>query len=147
MRFLIITYLFLVSTATYAGDLRLLEPREAYIDAYKNEVVHDPYLYPEDKNLGYGMGFNLSIDVLMYKGYGLHWDNLLHFDELENTGQVKAAGWQYHLGLVVLRFNDQSKIEVFKQHHSQHVLDEPRDEHFPVYDRLGIRLIIFEKGR
>lgn len=122
----------------------LLEAKDVYIDAYHNDSVHDPYLAPDDSTLGYGAAFNTNFDVVKYKGYGLYWDNNLHFDQ-DNTGQVRAAGWQYSLNLVIFQMDGKSKLELFKQHHSQHILDRERPEHFPIYDRYGVRFVLFER--
>jgi hypothetical protein len=122
---------------------RLLQPNDVHIDAYKNEVVRDPYLSPIDRDLSYGAGFNVDLDIIKYKGLGLYWNNLLHFDQSDKTGQIKAAGWQYEAGFTVLRVNELDKIQFFHQHHSQHILEEKRPTHFPIMDRYGIRLRIY----
>jgi hypothetical protein len=143
MKNLVFLLTFLFSTPCFA-QWHLLEPRDVYIDTYHNDVVHDSYLAPDDATLGYGASFNTNFDVIKYNGYGLYWDNNLHFDQ-DDTGQVRAAGWQYSLNLVIFRMDDKTKLEVFKQHHSQHIMDRTRPEHFPVYDRYGVRFVIFER--
>ena len=146
----------LVSTAVEAktfkvatDNLQILEPRDVYVDVYKNRTVHDPYISPDDKDLTYGSTFNLDLDMFKYKGYGLYWLNKLHFDESQADGRIKHAGWQYEVGAVIYckKWNDSylSKVEVFHQHHSRHVLEEVRESHFPVYDRRGLRLWITHK--
>ncbi len=121
-------------------EWHLLEPRDVYIDTYRNEVVHDPYIYPEDQYLTYGSTFNIDANLLKWGPYGLYWLNQLHFDQSGQDGRIKHAGWQYELGLTVwVDKYDNPRIELFKQHHSRHVLDEYREEHFPVYDRVGVR--------
>lgn len=133
------------SAETYnvRGNWRILAPTDVHLDTYKNQHVHDPYLAPADQNLGYGANFNLDFDILKYKGLGLYWKNLLHFDQSLSSGQVKHAGWQYEIGATVYQVRGVPKIELFKQHHSRHILEEPREEHFPVYDRYGIRFRIY----
>ncbi len=144
--FKVLLSLIILSSASSAfAQWHLLEPREVYMDAYKNDTIHDPYLAPEDADLGYGSNFITNFDIIKFKGYGLHWDNTLHFDQSDKDGQVRAAGWQYGLYLTVFRLNDKTKIEMFKQHHSQHILDRERDVHFPVYDRTGLRFVIYER--
>jgi hypothetical protein len=122
---------------------RLLAPNDVFIDAYKNETVHDPYLSPVDRDLSYGAGFNVDLDLIKYNGLGLYWNNLLHFDQSSANGQIKAAGWQYEAGFTLWHENNSDKIQLFRQHHSQHILEEARPVHFPVYDRIGIRLRIY----
>jgi len=131
------------STQAAAYPWRILSPNDAYIDVYKNETVHDPYLAPIDSTLSYGSGFNLNLDVLKYKGLGIYWNNLLHFDQSNTDGRIKAAGWQYEIGATIWRNNDLDRVQVFKQHHSQHILEETRPVHFPVVDRYGIRLRLY----
>lgn len=125
------------------SNWRLLAPNDMYIDMYHYETMHDPYLDPVDKDLTYGGGFNLNLDIAKYKGLGLYWNNLLHFDQSGRDGRIKAGGWQYELGMTVWQQNGFDRIQLFKQHHSQHIFEDTRPEHFPVYDRYGIRLRIY----
>jgi hypothetical protein len=129
-----------------AKEWHLIEPREVYLDAYDNGEVHDPYLYPDDATLGYGANFIMNFDVLKYGPYGLHWDNRLHFDQSRENGQVRHAGWEYGLYLTLLARDDETPIiEAFHQHHSRHILDREREFHFPVYDRFGVRFVLYER--
>lgn len=123
-----------------ARDLYLLEPKDIYIDAFKYESMHDPYLAPIDKDLLYGAAFNTDFNVFRYKKVALYWKNRLHFDQAGSSGHIKHAGWEYELGLPLWIDKGKPKIELFKQHHSRHVLEEVRDAHFPVYDRFGVRI-------
>lgn len=139
--------LLMLATNAYGQQWRLLEPTDVFIDAYEYEAIHDPYLKPEDEKLKYGANFNLDLDVLKYKGYGLHWRNLLHFDQSAQSGQVKHAGWQYEVGATV--WTDKRgcpKIQAGRQHHSKHILEDTRDTHFPVYDRYFVRFNIVNEG-
>ena len=132
----------LLASSTYASPqkFKLLEPRDVYIDLYENETVHDPYVAPIDKYLKYGATFNLDFTVIRYDDLSLFWLNKLHFDQASNSGHIKHAGWQYEIGAPIYQDDKGSRIELFKQHHSRHVLEEERNVHFPVYDRIGIRL-------
>lgn len=146
MKSLAVLLLTLFSTTTFADeDWHVLELNKAFVDTYKIDDEHDPYLAPDDATLTYGASFNTNFDVVKYKGYGLYWDNNLHFDE-DNHNQVRAAGWQYNVNLVFWQIDGKNKLELFKQHHSQHILDRSRDAHFPVVDRTGIRIILFDRG-
>lgn len=135
----------LTASAVHASTqkLRLLEPRDVYIDVYQNEVVHDPYLVPIDRHLNYGATFNLDLIVFKYESLSLYWLNQLHFDQAANSGHIKHAGWKYEMGVPIFEDEKGSRIELFKQHHSRHLLEEERDVHFPVYDRFGIRLRLY----
>jgi hypothetical protein len=129
-----------------SGGWRLLEADEISVDTWKYDDIHDPYLSPDDSSLSYGAAFNTNFTVASYNGYGLRMDNNLHFDEDGQTGQVRAVGWQYGLYLTVLRIDGQDKIEIFRQHHSQHIVDRSREDHFPVYDRNGVRWVIYQRN-
>lgn len=143
---IILIFIAIFSATPALAQWRLLEAKEVYVDTYKNETVHDPYLAPDDQYLTYGASFNTNFDILKYNGYGLYMDNDLHFDQDSQDGQVRAAGWQYNLGLVVWQKDGKNKIELFKQHHSQHVLDRTREDlHFPVYDRVGVRWNLYQR--
>jgi hypothetical protein len=134
----------LISSNLYAkGNWRLIAPNDIHIDAYKSETVHDPYLDPIDSELGYGAGFNLDLDIAKYNGLGLYWNNLLHFDQSSQSGQIKHGGWQYEIGAVIWQENGLDRVQLFKQHHSRHIFEETRNVHFPVYDRYGFRLRVY----
>lgn len=142
-----------MSSPAFAGEygLGILEPKSIFVDAYKNTGVHDPYLSPIDRDLGYGATFNVDFDLLRYNSYRFYALNKLHFDQSSETGRIVHAGWQYELGATLLNIknplkpsSDGTKLELFKQHHSRHILEDTRDAHFPVYDRVGIRFVIFK---
>lgn len=130
----------LMAARAEARDLHLLEPKDVYIDAFKYQSIHDPYLAPIDRDLAYGAAFNTDFNLFRYGNIALHWKNRLHFDQAGSSGHIKHAGWEYELGLPLWVDKGKPKIELFKQHHSRHILEEVRDAHFPVYDRVGVRI-------
>jgi hypothetical protein len=135
-----------VSAPAIAGEWRLLTPRDVYIDAYRNQTVHDPYLDPVDASLGYGSTFSVDTDILKYKYWGIYSFNKLHFDQNKDTGKIVHGGWEYEVGMSLFPSKIDPKrgqVEVFQQHHSRHIFEDYREEHFPVYDRYGIRLRIW----
>lgn len=140
VRAIFLLMLTLFSQKVIGRELFLLEPRDVYIDAFKYQSLHDPYLVPIDKDILYGAAFNTDFNVFRYKKIALYWKNRLHFDQAATSGHIKHAGWEYELGLPLWIDKGKPKIEFFKQHHSRHVLEEVRNVHFPVYDRIGIRV-------
>lgn len=133
----------MVSGTAIAGDsgFKILQPKDTYVDLYKNEKVRDTYLYPQDAELTYGANFVTNFDVVKVNGYGLWVDSRLHFDQDGVTGKIKSAGWQYELGLTVVVDKEMKpKVSIIKLHHSQHILEETRPGQFPVYDKIGVRL-------
>ncbi len=145
MRILLMVFTALMHSSAHAGSLKVAEPKKIYMEAYEYQHMYDPYLAPLDKEMKYGGVFGTDFYLLHHKtlGLGLYWNNELHFDQSEQSGQVKHGGWKYELGLSVLEYKGQPKIELFKQHWSRHVMEETRDVHFPVYDRYGIRFNIY----
>lgn len=131
------------SLPALAKQFYLLEPKDIYIETYRYTSMRDPYLYPIDKELKYGMSFNTDLMIARYGNFQLYWKNNLHFDQSSETGHIKHAGWQYELGLPILTRSGVPKIELFKQHHSRHLLEETRTTLFPVYDRYGVRFNIY----
>jgi hypothetical protein len=137
---LLLILVLLDSTISYGKNIqfKLLEPIDVSIDAYKyQQPVYDSYLYPTDRQLNYGSTFNLDFNVVEYKRISLYSLNKLYFDA-NDTGKVSDSGWQYEIGL-----NFYHKISLFKQHHSRHIFEDTRLEHFPLYDRYGIRFKIY----
>lgn len=130
----------MLSFSAHAKEFRLLEPKDVSVEAFKYESIHDPYLYPVDKSLKYGGAFNVDANLIRYEKFSIYWLNKLHFDQADPSGHIKHAGWQYELGMPIWIHKGLPRIEMFKQHHSRHILEETRSFHFPVYDRFGIRL-------
>lgn len=127
-----------------ACEARLLSPEEVSIEAKKYDgEVHEPYLNPEDKQLQAGASFNNRFDLLGCGRYSLFSDNKLHFDQTKD-GIVKHGGWYYQLGASV-PVSETAGVEVGREHHSQHVFEDTRPQHFPVYDAYFIRLIIYRR--
>jgi hypothetical protein len=139
--------IYLFSASALANEYHLLEPTTSYIEAYKNHKVHDPYLDPIDKELTLGGNFNLSLNLIRYQDYKLYWNNILHFDQSGHTGHVKHAGWQFEVGSTLFKTRTDSSLDVFWQHHSRHILEETREQHFPVYDRYGVRLNLLKNNK
>lgn len=131
-----------MSAPAAAKELKLFEPREAYVDVYKNHNVHDPYLAPYDKDLTYGAKFNLSFNAIEFKDFTFYMENILHFDQ-DSSGQVRHAGWNYETGLNLPEFFG-ANIGIFREHWSRHILDRSRVDHFPTYDHIGVRVWIFK---
>lgn len=146
MKRIFLTFM-LMSTSALADDLHLLDLNDASVFTYKNEGTNDTYLYPDDQGLGLGMQFITNFDIIKYKGYGLYMNNNLHFDQEESSGQVRTGGWHYQLGLVVWQINDVSKIEIVKEHESDHIFDRQRPgEHFPTRNRTGIMVNLYHRS-
>lgn len=142
----LISSLFFKGTATSQSTLHLLSPEEISIDAYRNKTVHDPYLYPLDQHLSNGAKFNLNLNIIQYSDYKFYWNNSLHFDQSSLDQKIKHAGWWYFLGVTLLPKTKYSGgIDLFMEHHSRHILEETRENHFPVYDRYGIKIIFISK--
>lgn len=142
MKYLLIL---LFAGTSYGGELYILEPRDIYFDLYENEHVEDPYLSPVDSELGYGLNARTDFNVVRYNKYSLFVGSLMHFDQSKRTGQVRHVGWEYEVGMDLFKYNC-SGIQFIKQHHSRHILEAEREAHFPVYDRIGIRLVINTHG-
>lgn len=133
----------------YSDDssLRIMQPNMVSVEGWKNDTIHDPYLYPIDATLTYGGAFTTNFDICTYKGIGLYMNNTLHFDEGLDQ-HIVAAGWQYEAGATLWRWNEgHQEIQIFHQHHSQHELDDASisGDHFPVMDRNGIRVILYQR--
>lgn len=142
----LLALLSLVSHAAIAAEYKLIEPRDVYIDIYEYGGVYDSYLSPLDRKISHGANFVTNFDILKVNGWGLYSLNKLHFDGSNSTGRIVHGGWEYEQGLTLfpIKGKEYGKVEVFWQHHSRHVFDHERpDEHFPLYDRYGVRLRVW----
>lgn len=145
MRSILGIALALISTQSYAYDLQVLQPKHIYVEGYQYQDMHDPYIAPIDQDLKYGGAFGTDLYLIQWdKHAGLYWNNELGFDQDQTNGHIKHVGWHYELGLDLLSDEEgNSKIQLFKEHWSRHVVEEVRPEHFPVYDRIGVRFNIY----
>lgn len=96
-----------------------------------------------DRQLGKAVGLNLDIDVAEF----VYFNNWVHTatDEhiITHSGQFRSVGWQSELGVRITQ-----QVEIFFQHHSQHVLDTfHQTMGFPVQDGIGFRLKLISKPR
>jgi len=121
-----------------------MEPTQMYVDLYKVDEMHDTYLYPADAELALGMNFGLNFDLLRYSHYGLWMNNKIHFDQSEVSGHIRHAGWAFELGLTIIATETKPVLSVIRLHHSRHIMETSRPDHFPVYDMTGVRLHIID---
>ena len=111
-----------------AEELYLLEPTDIHTDLYRYRSNHDVYLYPIDKEINQGASFNISMNLLRWNHYALHWKNNLYFDQSRVTQQIVHAGYHYELGINLVNDSKTNtpRVELFKEHNSEHVMDSPR---------------------
>lgn len=100
--------------------------------------IRDSYLSPLDEQITFGLQLNTDYNLLRWKKYKVFHRNNWGFDSAQS--HVRHVWWRFDLGL-----NIYDKVEIFHQHMSRHVLEDTRDERFPVRDSFNIRLIIYEK--
>lgn len=136
--------LLLIPSISYAEEYHLLKPQKVSIQAFEYQHYRDSYVAPDDTDIGAGAIFTVNVALLKYKGYGLFWENELFFDQEKSTGQVRHAGWHYKIGATVFK-HEEFKLNVFREHMSRHVFDEPRPVKFPTYDRTGAEFIFLDK--
>lgn len=135
----------IISSNSYAWSLIDVKDLDLeYIKLNKNN--RDPYA-PEYTGM-WKEQIALKWDLALLK-YG-YWNNHVHTETVEPSGVVKGVGWQYELGIHVDKY-----VDIFKMHHSRHILDQEPDElfphsrnQFPVEDGYGIRINLLKfKGR
>lgn len=145
---------FLVSglcSAAQAAEYHLLELDHASMEySHLNEDtyslpfptrlgVRDSYLAPVDEELTFGLGLNLDYNLIRVGEHRWFWRNHWGFDSARS--HVRHVWWQFDMGLSFY-----NKIEFLYRHMSRHILEDTRDERFPVRDEAVIRFIIFDKG-
>jgi hypothetical protein len=140
--------LVLLASVAASGD-DLVELNEVSID-YKDYFAggYDPLITGNgigDRGLGKGIELNVNTDVLSV----FFFNNRVHTmtDEITSgngAGQFRTVGWQFQLGL---RVSKMFPLDIYYEHHSQHLLDTPGVQHFPVNDSVGLKLTLFSKRR
>lgn len=144
-KLILIALLFSSTAHAYEYGWSVMRPTLIQIDTFQNERVHDPYIYPRDKELGYGANFKVDMDILKYYDLRLFMLNDLHFNQSDLTGKIIDVGWQYSLGVPLYSRSDGTGIQLIKYHHSRHIVDEPREDmHFPSVDTIGLRFILYK---
>jgi len=139
MKLIIIFITALFSTQVKAGELYykglcILCVDELSMEFAQIENKRDPYFPEHDVKGEWKNGLAVNWDVRVLER--LYWQNRAYFD---TDTAVRHIGWKYELGIDL-----GSHIDIFWQHHSQHIAEgvapgvDPKD--FPLDDRVGIRL-------
>lgn len=104
--------------------------------------IRDSFIAPRDDEMTFGFAINGNFTMLHHKPSGIKWkwNNVWWFDSAGPL--VKHVGWRFEQAIQLHK-----KLDIFYEHESRHVLDEMRDERFPVYDRIGVRIVFIDKGR
>jgi len=129
---------------SYGQDVKYLQPKEVSFEAHQYQLINDPYLAPIDHDLRYGGVFNTDFAFVEYGRYSFNSTNRLSFEQSKMTGKVKSGGWRFTLN-VNAQLADHQHIELGKYHHSYHVFEADREEHFPTADSYYIKFIIYRK--
>ena len=105
-----------------------------------NLGLRDSYLAPLDDQLTFGLGINGNLLLFRHKPSGVAWTfhNTWWFDSAES--HVRHVGWQFEHKLALHK-----QLQLFYQHESRHVLEAEREPRFPVYDRVGVRVVFLDK--
>jgi hypothetical protein len=110
----------------------------------KFQENRDPQTPQYDQSEYYGRaGLDFDLRVLRY-GFV---ENYVH-TESKRDGTVATVGWHWMAGLRLY-----PGIDVFQEHHSQHILDTPSQVNrvstnkFPVEDSFGVRFNIVLDNR
>ncbi len=135
----------LLGAGVATGD-NLVQLKEVAVD-YKDFVSggYDP-LINSNGLLGREMGteLNLTLDTDVLSVF--YFNNRIHgmTDELPGVGpgQFRTVGWQFQYGLRL-----SPALDIYYEHHSQHLLDTPGISHYPVNNSIGVKLILFTTGR
>lgn len=144
MKILIILFNLILNSLLMGSEIDLLVPQEVRMELHDIERINDPYLYPRDKELQYGGAFITNFRLVEWNKFNLFSDNRLSFEQSRITGKVISGGWQYSIGAGYAISKNQA-IELGKYHHSYHIFEEKRAQHFPTKDSIYINLIIFRK--
>lgn len=137
LKFLISAFLILNCHKIYAFDNKytniLVDTNKLSLEHKKYQINYDPYFPGMEQK--WSTKTNLYWDVRIYR---IFWDNDLHMGM--DQSQVRSVGWKYVIGIHVFDW-----LDLVKDHHSRHVLEETREYHFPVEDSYGLRVNFINK--
>lgn len=123
-------------------DIRMIEVRDMSMEYFKYRgETSDPYLVQEDGSpipltTGAALNFNLGLVNNI-----LYWNNRVH-EATDNRPSVRHVGWEWEGGLHI------GSVDIYEHHHSQHGLEyrNPRGDHFPLENTIGIRVHLIGGG-
>lgn len=110
----------------YQGDW--LKLNEMYVEYRKFEDYNNPYM-PEQNNWQFTGEFHNKVNAFNL----IFWDTNLHLSMADN--RVRYVGLEYYLGAHLTPW-----LDVLRFHHSQHVLEQTSNVHFPLEDSYGFRV-------
>lgn len=96
---------------------------------------HAPY-FADNARQKDAVAFNAQADIGPY----LFWNQEVHGES--DPGQFHSIGYHFWLGARVTQ-----NIDLQYEHHSQHLLDSSRTDHFPVEDSVGVTLYLFKADK
>jgi hypothetical protein len=113
--------------------------QDVYLD-YQHEttVGFDPVLQTlNDPNVTLNNHLDLHLDLDVFKYF--YWNNKIN--TTSDQSNFRVIGWEYALGVRLFPF-----LEAGYFHHSQHILDMPDVQHFPLENAIQIKLIFYDKN-
>ncbi len=143
-RFISVTLylIFVLGTMMFCSEVtraEVFEVRELSFEAgkYTSNKARDSYLLtPGSGALLHRTLINWDVDLWCsyLDEVCLFWDNKVHAKASES--RYRLVGWEFETGLHL------GKVDIFYYHHSQHMLDQIREDNykFPVEDAITIRL-------
>jgi hypothetical protein len=114
---------------------KLVDVNRLSLEHKQYQINHDPYFPGMEKN--WTTKTDLYWDVRLWR---IFWDNDLHMGM--DKSQVRTVGWKFIMGIHVTDW-----LDIVKDHHSRHVLEDRRDGHFPVEDSYGFRINFIERKK
>lgn len=139
MRLILSLFLGLLTTHAQGGELYyenfcILCVDELSMEFTEIKNKRDPYFPKHEVEGSWRHGLALNWDVRAFEK--IYWTNRAYFD---TDHAVRHIGWKYELGI-----NPFKNLDVFWQHHSQHIAEGvapgEKPDSFPLDDRFGIRV-------
>lgn len=143
LRYLVAAIAALSSTAAAAQDWHILSLREFDLDAYRLDNHRDSYMQYADpgqdgEHWTKGIATDFKLDMVKYGEYGLYWDNRVEM--FATNAQPREVGWRYEVGLQL-----GPRLQAYWLHHSRHVLDDARDDRFPLHNSVGAKYVFYRR--
>lgn len=129
---------FLLPAVASAADWRLLELREFSFDAYKLADNRDSYFLYEREEWYGGTAANFNLDLVRRDTVGLFWNNSVVGNG--TRAQYREVLWRFKVGVDL-----GPKLQLYLDHESRHILDERRDDPYPLYNAYGARITFFKR--
>lgn len=131
--------LFIISSKSYSTEYFLVQQLSFEAGKFGDKIYEPSFLLPEDEKYTYSSAVNWNVYLMKYHDIAWFWDNKI--EAWATNKQYRTVSWQFENGFSFY------KVDIYWYHKSEHFLDDYSGQHFPVNDRVMLRLNFIDKKK